>query len=78
VADQSGDLTIVEDVRGNIQVRGLSTPVGGTEEEALHIFFQGDTNRHVAEHALNKGSTRSHVVFTIYVESRSRVESSEK
>ncbi|CAJ1453954.1 unnamed protein product [Effrenium voratum] len=78
VADQSGDLSIVEDSRGNIQVRGLSTPVGGTEEEALHIFFQGDTNRHVAEHALNKGSTRSHVVFTIYVESRSRVESSEK
>lgn len=78
VSDQSGDLNIVEDSRGNIQVRGLSTLVGGTEEEALHIFFQGDTNRHVAEHALNKGSTRSHVVFTIYVESRSRVESSEK
>ncbi|OLP75108.1 Kinesin-like protein KIF22, partial [Symbiodinium microadriaticum] len=33
VAEQSGDLTIVEDARGNIQVRGLSTPVGGTEEE---------------------------------------------
>jgi len=78
IADQSGDLQIAEDARGNIQVRGLSTLVGGTEEEALHIFFQGDTNRHVAEHALNKGSTRSHVVFTIYVESRSRVESSEK
>jgi len=78
VADQSGDLTIVEDARGNIQVRGLSQPVAGTEEEALHTFFQGDTNRHVAEHALNKGSTRSHCIFTIHVESRSRVESSEK
>eukprot|EP00933_Yihiella_yeosuensis_P044231 TRINITY_DN39338_c0_g1_i1.p1 TRINITY_DN39338_c0_g1~~TRINITY_DN39338_c0_g1_i1.p1 ORF type:complete len:733 (-),score=174.92 TRINITY_DN39338_c0_g1_i1:152-2350(-) len=78
VSEQSGDLNIVEDSRGNIQVRGLSQPAAGTEEEALHIFFQGDTNRHVAEHALNKGSTRSHVVFTIYVESRSRVESSEK
>lgn len=78
VSEQSGDLAIVEDSHGNIQVRGLSMPVCGTEEEALHIFFQGDTNRHVAEHALNKGSTRSHVVFTIYLESRSRVESSEK
>jgi kinesin family protein 6/9 len=78
VADQSGDMKIVEDARGNIQVRGLSCPVAATEEEALHIFFQGDTNRHVAEHALNKGSTRSHVVFTIHVESRSRVESQEK
>lgn len=78
VAEQSGDLAIVEDARGHIVVRGLSTPVAGTEEEALHLFFEGDTNRHVAEHALNKGSTRSHVIFTIYVESRSRVESSEK
>jgi len=78
VAEQSGDLGIVEDARGNIHVRGLSMPVANTEEDALHTFFQGDTNRHVAEHALNKGSTRSHCVFTIYVESRSRVESLEK
>lgn len=78
VSEQSGDLSIVEDGRGNILVRGLSMPVAGTEEEALHTFFQGDTNRHVAEHALNKGSTRSHCIFTIHVESRSRVVSSEK
>lgn len=42
-------------LRYTTQVRGLSTPLGASEEEALHIFFQGDTNRHVAEHALNKG-----------------------
>jgi len=78
VSDQSGDLSIAEDARGNIHVRGLSMLATGTEEEALHTFFQGDTNRHVAEHALNKGSTRSHCIFTLHVESRSRVESSEK
>merc|ERR1719335_959428 len=44
----------------------------------MRIFFEGDRHRHVAEHALNKGSTRSHCVFTIHVESRSRVESTEK
>merc|ERR1719254_324746 len=78
VAEQSGDLHVVEDGKGAINVKGLSNPIAATEEEALHVFFQGDTNRHVAEHALNKGSTRSHCVFTIHVESRSRVESSEK
>lgn len=78
VSEQSGDLHVVEDAKGGVQVKGVSNPVASREEEALHIFFQGDTNRHVAEHALNKGSTRSHCVFTIYVESRSRVESSEK
>ena len=61
VAEQSGDLSIVEDSRGNIQVeptqlrdpvvssvptagrrqvRGLTTPVGGTEEEAQMVFAQ--------------------------------------
>ena len=29
--------------------------------QALHIFFQGDTNRHVAEHALNKGSAAARI-----------------
>jgi len=78
ISEQSGDLAIVEDAKGSIKVRGLIEKVAPTEEEALHIFFEGDTNRAVAEHALNKASTRSHVIFTIHVESRSRVESSEK
>jgi len=78
VSEQTGDLQIVEDAKGSIHVRGLSMPIAANEEEALHIFFQGDTNRHVAEHALNKGSTRSHCVFTIHVETRSKVESTEK
>jgi len=78
ISEQSGDLAIVEDAKGSIKVRGLIEKVAATEEEALHIFFEGDTNRFVAEHALNKASTRSHVIFTIHVESRSRVESSEK
>merc|ERR1719262_1531362 len=78
ISEQSGDLAIVEDTKGSIKVRGLTEHVAATEEEALHIFFEGDYNRIVAEHALNKASTRSHVIFTIHVESRSRVESSEK
>jgi kinesin family protein 6/9 len=78
ISEQIGDLAIVEDAKGSIKVRGLIEKVAPTEEEALHIFFEGDTNRAVAEHALNKASTRSHVIFTIHVESRSRVESSEK
>ena len=35
------------------QLQSLFRPVA--VPQALHIFFQGDTNRHVAEHALNKG-----------------------
>ena len=32
-------------------------------------------NRIIASHSLNRNSSRSHCIFTIYIESRSRVES---
>lgn len=41
-------------------------------------MFQGETNRTICEHKLNKNSSRSHAIFTIILESRSKVESSEK
>lgn len=52
--------------------------VCANEEDALNFLFEGDTNRTISEHRLNKSSSRSHCIFTIHVESRSRVESSEK
>lgn len=52
--------------------------VCNSEEEALNQLFEGDMNRTVSEHLLNKHSSRSHCVFTFYVECRSRVESSDK
>jgi kinesin family protein 6/9 len=42
------------------------------------MIFEGETNRTISEHKLNKSSTRAHCVFTIHLEIRSRVESSEK
>lgn len=59
-------------------VRGLAQHIANSEEEALNLLFEGETNRSIAEHQLNKNSTRSHAIFTIHMESRSRVESSEK
>lgn len=32
--------------------------------------LQGETNRVIAEHSLNKNSSRSHCIFTIYIEVR--------
>jgi kinesin family protein 6/9 len=42
------------------------------------MLFEGENNRTVAEHRLNKASSRSHCIFTIHLEIRSKVESSEK
>ena len=41
-----------------------------------HTHTQGEANRIIAEHSLNQHSSRSHCIFTIHVESRSRTLSS--
>ena len=48
------------------------------EEDALNQLFEGEINRTYAAHELNSHSSRSHAVFTLHIESRSRVESTEK
>lgn len=77
-ADQNGNIMIQDDLKYGIVVKGLTLETCNNEEEALNHLFEGETNRTVAEHKLNKSSTRSHCVYTIHLESRSRVESSEK
>ncbi len=76
--EKSKNLAIQEDAIGFIQVKGLIQKICHTEEEALNLLFEGDTNRTLAEHKLNKTSTRSHCIYTLLLEIRSRVESSEK
>jgi len=76
--EQSGNISIVEDATGNVKVKGLSMHVCTTEEEALNMLFEGETNRTICQHELNKNSSRSHCIFTVHVESKSRVESTEK
>lgn len=75
---ESEDLKIIEDSTGNTYIMGLTHQVANSEEEALHLLFEGETNRSIAEHQLNKSSTRSHCIFTLHLDIRSRVESSEK
>ncbi|XP_063683098.1 kinesin-like protein KIF9 isoform X2 [Bolinopsis microptera] len=68
-------LTISEDA-GLTVVKGLNVRLADNEEEALNLLFEGETNRVIAEHALNHASSRSHCVFTVHIESRSRTQSS--
>eukprot|EP00753_Platysulcus_tardus_P000844 PLAT10746.2.p1 GENE.PLAT10746.2~~PLAT10746.2.p1 ORF type:complete len:779 (+),score=278.38 PLAT10746.2:1118-3454(+) len=64
----AADLEIMEDGSGATIVRGLSRKVVLTAEAALEALFVGETNRAIAEHQLNKASTRSHCVLTLFVE----------
>ncbi len=70
---------------GDVNRDGLAEMLGDgvdllfcNEEEALNCLFEGEQNRSTSDNAQNKTSSRSHAIFTIYLESRSTIESSEK
>jgi len=67
-----------EDSKGNLIIKGLTKHTVSNEEEAFNLLFEGEANRTISEHQLNKESTRSHCLFTIYLEMKSRIESTEK
>jgi len=55
---------------GSCTFRNLTVHVADSGEEALGLLFKGDTCRAVAETSSNAVSSRSHCVFTAYVEVR--------
>nr|XP_030701217.1 kinesin-like protein KIF9 isoform X3 [Globicephala melas] len=65
-------MTIVESPQG-VFIKGLSVHLTSQEEDAFSLLFEGETNRIIASHTMNKNSSRSHCIFTIYVESEGRV-----
>ncbi|UJR35567.1 hypothetical protein I4U23_028320 [Adineta vaga] len=74
---QQQQLSIGED-SGLVYVKGLSYRLANSEEEALNLLFEGETNRAIGQHVLNKQSSRSHCLFTILIERRSNISSTEK
>ncbi len=67
-AGPSPDVVEVADVNGSVSVRGLAMCAAASEEEALNLLFEGETNRAVAGHAMSATSSRSHCIFTIHLE----------
>ena len=56
------------------EVKGLVKRVVNTEEEALALFFAGESIRSTSKHALNSNSSRSHCIFTLYLETKQGTE----
>lgn len=73
-AAATGHLQIQEDRKGRVFVPGMVCPIVRSEAEALNWLFAGEANRALAEHALNKASTRSHCIFSVYLEQQMSVE----
>ncbi|XP_036286106.1 kinesin-like protein KIF9 isoform X2 [Pipistrellus kuhlii] len=70
-------VAISENPQG-VFIKGLSVHLTSQEEDAFSLLFEGETNRIIASHTMNKNSSRSHCIFTIYVEAHSRTLSDEK
>ena len=66
-AANASPMAIVEDSSG-VYVKGMSCHLAQSEEDALNILFEGETNRAIAAHTLNQQSSRSHCIFTIHIE----------
>uniref|UniRef100_G1PSJ3 Kinesin-like protein n=1 Tax=Myotis lucifugus TaxID=59463 RepID=G1PSJ3_MYOLU len=77
VGPSATPVAIVENPHG-VFIKGLSVHLTSQEEDAFSLLFEGETNRIIASHTMNKNSSRSHCIFTIYVEARSRTLSDEK
>ncbi|KAM4828724.1 kinesin-like protein KIF9 [Thomomys bottae] len=70
-------MSIVENPQG-VFIKGLSVHLTSQEEDAFNLLFEGETNRILASHTMNKTSSRAHSIFTIYMEAHSRMLSDEK
>jgi hypothetical protein len=64
-------------VVSQVLVSGLQSRVITTEAEALQLLFEGETNRVIGEHQLNRESSRSHSIFSLSLERKMEGEEGE-
>eukprot|EP00435_Cladocopium_sp_Y103_P011131 s3635_g2.t3 len=64
---QNPTLSLRLDKSGSVQVEGLAKEPAMDEIELQAVFHRGLEQRAVAAHAMNAESSRSHVLFTVYV-----------
>lgn len=58
-SSNSAALVVVDDKdKSGVYIKGLNRPIVKNDQEALMYLFEGDMNRTISEHALNKSSTR--------------------
>ena len=72
-AQQVQKLSIIDTPNGII-IPGLYLLPLSSEDDAYNLLFEAYSNRVVAEHQLNRRSSRSHVIYTYYI-TRTRMQS---
>lgn len=72
-ATHSTNLAIKEDPNKGIYVKDLTTVILKNVADTEKMLFAGMKNRKTGETAMNKDSSRSHSIFTIYIETAQEV-----
>ena len=62
-----------EDIKRGVYIEGAREEVINSPAEAYEVYERGSLNRHVAETSMNRESSRSHSVFTLFIQSKQRV-----
>ncbi|BFZ16093.1 hypothetical protein BsWGS_19131 [Bradybaena similaris] len=65
-------VTTSEGLQESYMLRGLTLHQAASEDVALMLLRQGQANRKIAETPTNQRSSRSHAVFTVYLQARRR------
>lgn len=65
--EESGGISIQDDAKGEVHVRGLSQHQVTNEEQALNHLFEGETKKTFASTTMNENSSRAHSVYTIHI-----------
>ncbi|KAI3654182.1 hypothetical protein MP228_000901 [Amoeboaphelidium protococcarum] len=68
--EQSQSLQIRQDLKRGVYVEGAIIELVQSAADALRIFDIGVSRRKIAATSLNRESSRSHVIFTVYVQSQ--------
>lgn len=74
LCDKRSKLDLKEDAKKGVYVKDLSVVTVGTLEEMRKIMEKGNAARTVGATAMNQDSSRSHSIFTLYVEASEEVE----
>ena len=73
-SDTTKNMDLRESKKKGIFIKDLNMPVVKTVEEMLKWMNQGDKNRHVGATKMNQDSSRSHSIFTVYLEVEEKID----
>lgn len=63
---------IIEDKKKGVNVRNLKEIIVKTVKEVMNCIKDGEGNRHISATDYNEHSSRSHTIFQLVIESRSK------